>query len=197
MKSTLHFLFYLQTIQGFLLQLASAANGEAIFSASGTNISFLNHPDFEYAFATGGMVSNLIMMGRDNKPNKAVNIPVVQKKESAGTFSMATDGHRKFYCIGGDYKIPSNDMGNFGFTLNNGNQWKATLKSRPTGYRSCIRIIKNKTMIACGKSGVDFAINGEKQWRKISSESFNVCMITPGGKVYLAGEKGKIGRLMY
>ncbi len=178
-------------------QHARAANGEAIFSASGTNISFLNHPDFEYAFVTGGMVSNLIMMGRDNKPNKAVNIPVVQKKESAGTFSMAPDGHRKFYCIGGDYKIPSNDMGNFGFTLNNGNQWKATLKRRPTGYRSCIRIIKNKTMIACGTSGVDFAINGEKQWRKISSESFNVCMITPGGKVYLAGEKGKIGRLMY
>ncbi|MBA4140497.1 MAG: oxidoreductase [Segetibacter sp.] len=178
-------------------QLTPAANGEAIFSASGTNISFLNHPDFEYAFVTGGMVSNLIMIGRDRIPNKAVNIPVVQKKESAGTFSMATDGHKKFYCIGGDYKIPTNDKDNFHFSLNNGNQWKAPVKKQPTGYRSCIRIIKNKTMVACGTSGIDFAKNGEKEWRKISPESFNVCMISPNGKVYLAGEKGKIGILTY
>ena len=34
--------------------LPPAQNEEAIFSASGTNIYFLNHPDFEYAFVTGG-----------------------------------------------------------------------------------------------------------------------------------------------
>ncbi len=178
-------------------QLAPAANGEAIFAASGTNISFLKHPDFDYAFVTGGMVSNLIMIGRNNKPNKVVYIPVVQKKESAGTFSMAVIGRKKIYCIGGDYKIPANDLDNFSFTLANGNNWKAPLRSGPTGYRSCISIIKNKTMVACGTTGVDFAKNGEKEWRKISSESFNVCIVTPRGKVYLAGERGKIGRLIY
>ncbi|MEJ7830319.1 MAG: oxidoreductase, partial [Segetibacter sp.] len=121
-------------------QLAPAANGEAIFAASGTNISFLKHPDFDYAFVTGGMVSNLIMIGRNNKPNKVVYIPVVQKKESAGTFSMAVIGQKKIYCIGGDYKIPANDLDNFSFTLTNGNKWKAPLRSGPTGYRSCISI---------------------------------------------------------
>jgi photosystem II stability/assembly factor-like uncharacterized protein len=178
-------------------QLVPAAGGEAIFSASGTNISFLDHPDFEYAFVTGGLVSNLIMIGRHGKPNKAVNIPILQKKESAGTFSMATDKHKKFYCIGGDYKMPKDNLNNFCFSLNGGAKWRVPVKGRPWGYRSCIRIIKNKTMIACGTSGVDFAKNAQKQWENISTESFNVCMFSKGGKVYLAGEKGKIGRLMY
>jgi photosystem II stability/assembly factor-like uncharacterized protein len=178
-------------------KLISAAGGEAIFSASGTNISFLNHPNFEYAFVTGGMVSNLIMVGRGKKPNKTINIPVAQRKESAGTFSMATDGRKKIYCIGGDYKIPANNMGNFSFTLNDGDRWRKPEKSGPAGYRSCIRIIKNKTMVGCGTSGVDFAKNGERRWQKISSESFNVCMVSPKGRVYLAGEKGKIGTLAY
>lgn len=178
-------------------QLAPAMEGEAIFSASGTNISFLDHPDFEYAFVTGGMVSNLILIGRDRIPTKVVNIPILQKKESAGTFSMATDRRKKFYCIGGDYKMPKDDLNNFCFSINNGAAWKAPAKERPSGYRSCIRIIKNKTMVACGTSGVDFAKNAHKQWKNISTESFNVCMVSKGGKVYLAGEKGKIGRLMY
>jgi len=178
-------------------QFAPATEGEAIFSASGTNISFLDHPDFEYAFVTGGMASNLIMKGRGKKPNKIVNIPILQKKESAGTFSMATNGSKKFYCIGGDYKKPKDELNNFCFTLNNGDIWTVPAKGLPSGYRSCIRIIENKTMIACGSSGVDFAKNAQKQWKNISTESFNVCMVSKGGKIYLAGEKGKIGRLIY
>jgi hypothetical protein len=174
-----------------------AADGEAIFSASGTNISFLNHADFEYAFVTGGMVSNLIMAGRGEKPNKVVNVPVVEKKESAGVFSMATNRKNKFYCIGGDYKIPANALNNFSFSLHAGNQWKTLGNNGPLGYRSCIRIIKNKTMVACGPSGVDLAKNAQKQWKRISSQSFNVCMVSAKGRVYLAGEKGKIGILMY
>lgn len=178
-------------------QLVPAADGEAIFSASGTNISFLDHTAFEYAFVTGGMVSNLIMIGRDKIPTKAVNIPILQKRESAGTFSMATNGRKKFYCIGGDYKTPKDNLNNFCFSLNKGAKWNVPAKDRPSGYRSCIRIKKNKTMIACGTSGVDFAKNAQKQWKNISTESFNVCMVSKSGKVYLAGEKGKIGRLMY
>ena len=53
-------------------------------------------------------------------------------------------------------------------------------------------------MIACGVTGVDFALNGQKEWQKVSLESYNVCMVSKGNKtVYLAGDKGKIGKLIY
>jgi photosystem II stability/assembly factor-like uncharacterized protein len=178
-------------------QLPQAEDGASIFAASGTNISFLDHPDFEYAFVTGGLSSHLVMMGRKGKPNKAVYIPILQRKESAGTFSMATDKQRKFYCIGGDYKVPKERFDNFYFTTNAGSKWASPSIVPPFGYRSCIRIIKDKAMVACGTTGVDFAKNGHKEWKKASLESFNVCMVSKAGQVFLGGEKGKVGRLIY
>jgi photosystem II stability/assembly factor-like uncharacterized protein len=174
-----------------------AQTGEALFSASGTNISFLNHPDYEYAFVTGGMVANLYIIGKKGKPNKAVRVPIVQGKESAGTFSMATDRLKKFYCVGGDYKMPDNSSHNYYYTTNMGNKWRSPSLRTPLGYRSCIRIIDDKTLVACGTTGVDFASNAHKEWKKASAESFNVCMVSKAKAVFFAGEKGKIGRLTY
>jgi hypothetical protein len=50
-------------------------------------------------------------------------------------------------------------------------------------------------MIACGTTGVDYAANGPRKWKKISDESFNVCMVSTRKQVFFAGEKGKIGKL--
>lgn len=178
-----------------MYKMPAAAQGEAIFAASGSNISFLDNPDFEYAFVTGGAVSNLYLIGRQGKPNKAVPIPIVQGKESAGTFSMATDKQKKFYCIGGDYKAPTDYFDNYYYTTDAGGRWGTPSVGPPFGYRSCIRIIDDKKLVACGPTGVDFAVDGHKEWRKASLESFNVCMVSKGKQVFFAGEKGKIGRL--
>jgi len=180
-----------------LYQMPPAQNGEVIFSASGTNISFFDHPDFEYGFVTGGLVSNLYMIARPGKPNKAVTIPVVQGKETTGTFSMATDKQKRIYCIGGDYKLPRDYFDNYYYSTDAGARWGTASVGPPFGYRSCIRIIDDKTLVACGPTGVDFASNGHKEWKKASLEGFNVCMISKGKKVFFAGEKGKIGRLVY
>ncbi|MEJ7680363.1 MAG: hypothetical protein WKG06_21415 [Segetibacter sp.] len=86
--------------------MPTAQPGEAIFAASGTNISFFDNTDFDYGFATGGSVSNLYLIARQEKQNRIINIPVAQGKETTGTFSMATDKQKRIYCIGGDYKAP-------------------------------------------------------------------------------------------
>ena len=180
-----------------MYQWPPAQPDEAIFSASGTNISFLDHPDFEYAFITGGKISNIYFMGRSGKSNKMVNIPINQGIASTGAFSMATDKLKKFYCIGGDYKEAFNQYDNLYYTNDVGNKWGSPSVAPPFGYRSCIRIIEGNSMIACGTNGVDLAQNGAKEWKNISKEGFNVCMVSPSKKfVFLAGEKGKVGRLV-
>jgi photosystem II stability/assembly factor-like uncharacterized protein len=180
-----------------MYQMPPAQTGEAIFSASGTNISFLDNPDFEYAFVSGGTVSNLYMIGRQCKKSKVVATPLLQGKETAGTFSMATDKQKTVYCIGGDYKVPRDYFDNYFYTTDAGNKWGSPSIGPPYGYRSCIRIIHDKTLVACGPTGVDFAENGQKEWKKASLESFNVCMVSKGKQVFFAGEKGKIGKLIY
>lgn len=179
-----------------LNEMPAAQPGEAIFAASGTNISFLNKPGFEYAFVTGGSVSNLHLTGSRKKQNKVLKIPIVQGKETAGTFSMAAGKTNDIYCVGGDYKAPEDALHNYYYSTNNGITWNTTIIP-PSGYRSCIRIINNKTLISCGSTGVDYAQNGQKEWKKVSNEGFNVCMVSKGKQVFFAGEKGKIGKLIY
>lgn len=177
-----------------MYQLPPAQDGEAMFAASGTNISFLNHPDFEYAFISGGFTSNIYFIGREGKPSKMVNVPVVQGKETAGMFSFDTDKQNKYYCIGGDFKVPKDYFDVFYFSMDAGKKWKSPSVGPPVGYRSCIKVIEGTRMIACGPTGVDYASNGHKEWNKLSLESFNVCMVSKNKTVYLAGEKGKIAK---
>lgn len=179
-----------------LSQRPIAQPGEAIFAASGTNISFFENKDYEYGFVTGGSVSNLYLIGKEGKQNKKMLIPIIQGSETTGTFSMAIDKQR-IYCIGGNYKATDERFANYRYTTNNGITWISAKVSQPFGYRSCIRILKNETLIACGPSGIDFAPNRYQEWKKASLESFNVCMVSKGNVVFLAGEKGKIGRLIY
>lgn len=176
-------------------QMPVAQPGEAIFAASGTNISFFDDTDLEYGFVTGGSVSNLYLIARHGKL-KIINIPISQGKETTGAFSMAAN-KGNIYCIGGDYKAPGDSLNNYCYTTNEGITWNSAKINPPFGYRSCIRIINDKTLITCGPTGVDFATNGNKEWKKVTTEGFNVCMVSKGKKVFLAGEKGKVGRLVY
>ncbi len=181
-----------------MYKMPPAQPDEAIFSASGTNIWFLDHPDFEYAFVTGGKISNLYMVGREGKQSKVVQIPINQGIASTGTFSVATDRMKKFYCVGGDYKETFNAYDNFYYTTDGGDKWGSPAFAPPNGYRSCISIIDGKKLVCCGPTGVDFCKDGGKDWMNITKEGFNVCGVSKESKtVFLAGEKGKIGRLVY
>ena len=176
-------------------KLQVALEGEAVFSASGTNIALLDNKDFDYTFISGGLASSLYLIGRNGKPDKVYPLRMNKGKESSGAFSMATEGGRKFYCIGGDYKDPEAVKGNFVWTTDNGKSWKTPDKAPPSGYRSCIRIIEGSRLVACGSNGVDMCRKPNK-WKRISTESFNVCMVSPDKKlIFFAGEKGRIGLL--
>ena len=199
------FFFILRTVDGGetwlptpMYNMPPANNEEAIFSASGSNVSFLDDDNYDYAFVTGGKISNLYLVGNLGKPNKVINLPLNQGIESAGTFSLATDGKKKFYCVGGDYKQPAMKYDNFYFSTDGGKKWGSPSFGPPYGYRSCISIIEDKKLVTCGTNGVDFSKDGGRDWISITKEGFNVSRVSPKSKtVFLAGDKGKIGRLIY
>jgi len=177
--------------------LVRAKDGEAVFSASGTNIFMLKSKAFDYAFISGGLASNLYLIGWNGAPNKVFPLPILKGMESTGAFSMATDGGKAFYCVGGDYKEPELQKDNFVWTEDQGKSWQVSGKAPPSGYRSCIRIINGKKLIACGSNGVDIC-RGADNWKRISGIDFNVCMLTPDKKLVIFGSgKGRIGLLRF
>jgi len=81
--------------------------------------------------------------------------------------------------------------------MNRGKTWKIP-KIPPHGYRSCVEYLDPKVLVSCGLNGVDYSVDNANTWKWISKESFHVCRIAKIGKtVYLAGNNGKVGKLVY
>jgi hypothetical protein len=58
--------------------------------------------------------------------------------------------------------------------------------------------LDQKVLVSCGLNGIDYSTDNANNWKWISKESFNVCRIAKIGKtVYLAGNNGKVARLIY
>ena len=172
-----------------------ADSGEACFAASGTNIRALDND--EAIFISGGLQSNVFI--RDQK----IKLPIVQGSESTGANSIAVfdrykkKGGNQLVVVGGDFKSDTASDRNCYYSNNRGKTWKRP-KTPPHGYRSCVEWLDRKIVMACGLTGVDYSNDNALNWQLISDESFHVCRIAKrGSTVYLAGNNGKIARLVF
>jgi photosystem II stability/assembly factor-like uncharacterized protein len=172
-----------------------ADSGEACFAASGTNIRALS-PD-EFVFVSGGRSSKVHF--RD----KAVVLPLVQGTESTGANSVSVYNYAKkgtnknMVVVGGDFSADSSRTRNCFYSKDGGKTWEAP-KVPPHGYRSCVEYLSKKDLVSCGLNGIDYSDNGGKTWQWISRESFHTVRIAKlGRQVYLCGNNGKVGRLVF
>lgn len=171
-------------------RVPAAEPGEACFAASGTNLRRLTLG--EACFVTGGKKSRLFWKG------EPVTLPVIQGTESTGANSIAIKNDKKrkssncFVVVGGDYTKDTLREKNCFITKDGGKTWIAPSTS-PHGYRSCVEFINDKTLIACGTSGVDISGDEGMNWSIVSSTGFHVCRkAKQGKKVFLAGSDGRI-----
>lgn len=164
-------------------ELPVAANGEAIFAASGTSLVVL--PGRQPAFVTGGTVARF-WKKEDNW--KAYTLPVIQGQNTTGAFSVAFRTAGRGIVVGGDYQQPMQQQGNCFLTYDGGKSWQQPVTS-PGGYRSCVAFITDSLVIATGTTGTDISEDGGKNWKRIG-EGFNAVAADPTGKaVYLIGTK--------
>lgn len=172
----------------------AADSGEAFFAASGSNVRLFEND--EYFMVSGGKRSRLIT----NK--MVVDLPMVQGKKSTGANSIDIYDNgipdkpgARMIIVGGDFAADSLSTNNCFYSTNGGKTWNSP-RIPPHGYRSCVEYLSKKDVLACGLTGVDYSADGGKTWKLISKESFNVCRIARiGSTIYLAGNKGRIGRI--
>lgn len=172
-----------------------ADSGEACFAASGTNIRALDND--EAVFISGGLTSNIFIR------NQKTKLPLLQGRESTGANSIAVwdrykkNGGKQLVVVGGDFQKPDSDTMNCCYSTNRGKTWKSS-RIPPHGYRSCVEYLDGKVLVSCGLNGVDYSVDNANTWKWISKESFHVCRIAKiGTTVYLAGNNGKVGKLLY
>ena len=164
-----------------------ADSAEACFASSGTNVRMLTKKSS--LFISGGASSHLFL--GSNK----ISLPILQGKESTGANSIAYKNRKTFIVVGGDFNKKDEKDKNCFVSYNSGKTWVAPA-TPPSGYRSCIEFVKQKTWITCGLNGVDISLNDGKDFKSISTESFHVCRKSPSGNtVFFAGTNGKVGFL--
>lgn len=172
-----------------------ADSGEACFAASGTNVRALDND--EAVFVSGGLSSRVYIRGNKTK------LPVVQGGETTGANSVAVwnrykkKGGNQLVVVGGDFNKPGNDSLTCCYSTNRGKSWRLP-RTAPHGYRSCVEYLDRRVLVSCGLNGVDYSVDNADSWQWISKESFNTCRISKIGRtVYLAGNNGKVGKLVY
>jgi len=171
-------------------------SGEAFFAASGTNVRLFANNDF--FIVSGGRKSRLLT-------NKGITpLPLMQGRESTGANSIDIfdegfpDKPGKYMIIvGGDFAADSLREDICVYTKNGGKTWKKP-KVPPHGYRSAVEYLDKTDIAACGINGVDISTDGGNTWKLISKEGFNSLRIARiGTTVYLAGNNGKVGKLVW
>ena len=172
-----------------------ADSGEACFASSGTNIRALDA--HKTVFVSGGRRSRVFTA------NSAIDLPIIQGKESTGANSIAVynayrgNGGKRMIVVGGDFTADSLHQKNCFLTDDGGKTWFAP-KIPPHGYRSCVEYLSKKDIVTCGLNGVDYSVDGGKTFTWISKEGFHVCRIAKyGPSIFLAGSNGKIAKLSW
>ena len=129
----------------------------------------------------------------ENSFAKKINLTIQQGANGKGAFSLVKS-NKTFITVGGDYMKDSVRYKNYdeiGVNL-----YYEDMGSMPFGYRSCIEKLNGNIFIACGSNGVDVFNYQTKTWKNISQQNFNVVKKAKvGTAVFIAGNKGKIGRV--
>jgi photosystem II stability/assembly factor-like uncharacterized protein len=162
--------------------------GEAFFAASGSNMIYSQK---KLWFVTGGKTSRLLSNSYE------IILPLKQGSESTGANAIDYAGDRMII-VGGDFSRDSIAEGSIAIVKRQGNTWQNMIPSQlPSGYRSGVAWVYDFTWITVGLNGVDFSTDNGMQWKKMNAPGFHAVKRAKHGKtVFMAGAKGRIGKLI-
>lgn len=144
-----------------------AFEGEAGFAASGTNVQVLN--DSTYVFVSGGVKSRFFKSTDNGKTWNNVLLPFFQEP-SSGAFSVCFQSDSIAVVVGGDYLNPDLKNNTAYFTWDGGETWYNSINP-PRGYRACV-IEKNDVLYCGGRNGIDFSVDGGRNWIPFANGTF-------------------------
>lgn len=176
--------------------LPPAAEGEAAFAASNSNIAIEGDRTW---ILTGGMQSNILYSPDRGKSWELITTPLINGKPTTGGYSMDFYDRNTGIIIGGDYTKPEGNVANKAVTNDGGKTWKLVAQNKIPGYKSSIRYVPNsdgKEIIAVGFTGIDYSSNGGESWNTLSDEGYYTIRFVNDTMAYAAG-KGRVAKLTF
>tara|TARA_B100000929_G_C15495673_1_gene415903 strand:- start:128 stop:1195 length:1068 start_codon:yes stop_codon:yes gene_type:complete len=176
--------------------LPEAAEGEAAFAASNSNIAIQGDKTW---ILTGGLKSRILCSADKGKSWEIFETPLLQGKPTTGGYSLDFYDEHTGITIGGDYTNPEGNTGNKAITNDGGKTWKLIADGKAPGYKSSVRYVPNsegKQILATGFSGIHYSKDAGESWEKLSDEGFYTLRFVNDTVAYAAG-KGRIAKLIF
>src|SRR6266478_2143990 len=111
-----------------------------------------------------------------------------------GVFSIAVLDANRLAIVGGDYDHPQVVKPNSAYSDDGGRTWKES-SHRPAGYRWCVAIVPDTpgpTAFAVGPTGMDYSIDGGKNWDRMNEVSANTIAFADAHHGWAIGRNGLI-----
>lgn len=111
-----------------------------------------------------------------------------------GVFSIAVQDTNHLAIVGGDYDHPQIVKSNSAYSDDGGRAWKES-SHRPAGYRWCVAIVRDTpgpTALAVGPTGMDYSIDGGKNWEQMNELSAHTIAFADAHYGWAVGRNGLI-----
>ncbi|ETN95975.1 hypothetical protein SAMN04487906_0660 [Zhouia amylolytica] len=166
--------------------LPTAAEGEAAFAASDTNIKVVGDKTW---IVTGGTKSRVLYSPDKGETWEVFDTPIVTG-DAKGIYSVDFYDDTNGIVIGGSFKEPNDSIANKAVTNDGGKTWKLVASGQAPGYRSCVQYVPGgmaKEIVALGFKGIDYSKDGGVTWKHLSDESFYTLRFLNDSVAYAAG----------
>ncbi len=178
-------------------QLPGAAEGEAAFAASNSNIALV---DNHVWIVSGGKKARVFHSPNKGKTWKVFDTPIVQGEQMTGIFTVDFYDKNNGIIFGGDWENQDQNRNNKAITKDGGKTWQLIANGQYPGYRSSVRYVPNsngQAIFATGIPGISYSANGGENWESLSKTSFYTMQICANRQtIWLAG-RNKIGKMTW
>lgn len=176
--------------------IPSAAEGEAAFAASNTNVALAEGG--KAWMASGGKRARVYHSSDYGQHWEVYNTPIVEGSQMTGIFSLDFYDAKNGFVIGGDWEQKAQNNKNKAYSVDGGKNWLLSADGNGPGYRSCVQYmpgLEGKGLLACGIPGISYSLDGGLNWREVSSTSYYTLRFGDDWKtVWLAGN-GKVTKM--
>lgn len=176
--------------------LPNAAEGEAAFAASNSNIAVQGEKTW---ILSGGALSRIFYSPDKGRSWEVFETPLVQGKSTQGGYSLDFYDEQQGVIIGGDYTAPEENSANKAITTDGGKTWKLIAEGEDPGYKSSIRYVPGgggKEIVAVGSTGISYSSDKGESWKEISEEGFYTIRFVNDSVAYAAG-KNRLAKLRF
>lgn len=177
--------------------LPPAAEGEAAFAASNSNIALQGDQAW---VVTGGAKARVLHSSDRGKSWSIVQSPLAEGGQMTGIYTVDFWDEERGIIFGGDWNDKTINSSNKAATMDGGKTWQLLADGEGPGYRSCVKYFPRgagQAILAAGIPGISISYDGGESWQDLSTESWYALSFVPNSNdCWLAGG-GKLGKVVW